>query len=170
MKIPIILKIKLINGLSRYCIFNNGETRIFDFKKLIIKWKNAKTDPEYLLPKESEFTKVILRNQTLSWKNIKKALTDINGHKKINTFELIPDLVYENSLPTEVTALKFFFGSIIRDTRIKKGLSQQELVTLCGTTKTYISRIKNNLIESEFSTLCKIVEVGLRKKIKVEIA
>ena len=106
----------------------------------------------------------------MSWKNIKKVSTDINGDKKINTYELSPDLVYENSLPTEVTALKFFFGSIIRDTRIKKGLSQQELVTLCGTSKTYISRIKNNLVESEFSTLCKIVEVGLRKKIKVEIA
>ena len=170
MKIPRILKIKTIKGFSIYCIFNNGETRVIDFKKLFSKWKIAKNDPEYLLLKESEFKKVNLRNQTLSWKNIKIELTDITGDKKIHAYELSPDLVYENSLPTGETPHKFFFGSIIRDTRIKKGLSQQELATLSGTSKTYISRIENNLIEPEFSTLYKIVEVGLGKKIKVEIA
>ena len=51
----------------------------------------------------------------------------------------------------------------------EKGLSQQDLAVLSGTSKTYISRIENNLIEPEFSTLYKIVEVGLGKKLKVEI-
>ena len=119
---------------------------------------------------EREFKKVTLRNQTLSWKNIKIELTDINGDKKSHAYELSPDIVYDNSLPTQETKHKFFFGSIIRNTRIKKGLSQQDLATLSGTSKTYISRVENNLIEPEFSTLYKIVELGLGKKIKVEIA
>ena len=119
---------------------------------------------------ENEFKKISLRNQTLSWKNIKIELADFNGEKKFHDYELSPDIVYENSLPTQGTKHKFFFGSIIKDTRIKKGLSQQDLATLSGTSKTYISRIENNLVEPEFSTLYKIVEVGLGKKIKVEIA
>lgn len=111
-----------------------------------------------------------MRNQTLSWKNIKIELADINGDKKFHAYELSPDIVNDNSLPTQETRHKFFFGSIIKDSRIKKGLSQQDLATLSGTSKTYISRIENNLVEPEFSTLYKIVEVGLGKKIKIEIA
>ena len=168
-KIPRILKIKSIKGFNLYCIFNNGETRVIDFKELFRKWKITKDDPEYLLLKEDEFKKVSLRNQTLSWKNVKIDLLNINGETKTHAFELSPDIVYENSLPSQETKHNFFFGSIIKDTRIKKGLSQQDLAILSGTSKTYISRVENNLIEPEFSTLYKIVEIGLGKKIKVEI-
>ena len=94
---------------------------------------------------------------------------DIKGNKTIHPYELSPDIVYENSQPTQETKHEFFFGSIIKNTRIKKGLSQQELALLSGTSKTYISRIENNLIEPAFSTLYKIVEVGLGKKFRVEI-
>jgi transcriptional regulator with XRE-family HTH domain len=48
-------------------------------------------------------------------------------------------------------------------------LSQDQLAALSGTSKTYISRVENDLIEPELSTLYKIVELGLGKKIKVEI-
>ena len=118
---------------------------------------------------ENEFKKVTLRNQTLSWKNIKPELTDIQGNKIIHAYELSPDLLYKYSHPTQETKHKFFFGSTIKNTRIKKGLSRQELAILSGTSKTYISRIENNLIEPEFSTLYKIVELGLGKKLKVKI-
>lgn len=168
-KIPRILKIKTIKGFDLYCIFNNGETRVIDFKKLFSKWKVSKDDPEYLLLNEREFKKVSLRNQTLSWKNVKIELVDINGDKVIHAYELSPDIVYANSQQTKETKHKFFFGSIIKDSRIKKGLSQQDLALLSGTSKTYISRIENDLIEPEFSTLYKIVEVGLGRKIKVQI-
>lgn len=168
-KIPRILKIKSIKGFDLYCVFNNGETRVIDFKKLFKKWKVTKDDPEYPLLYENEFKKVTLRNQTLSWKNIKIELKDIDGNKIIHAYELSPDIVYDNSLPTKETEHKFYFGSIIRLNRLKKGLSQQDLANLSGTSKTYISRIENNLIEPEFSTLYKIVELGLGKKIKVEI-
>jgi len=168
-KIPRILKIKSIQGFNIYCIFNNGETRVIDFKQLFGKWKVGKSDPEYLLRDVKEFKKVTLRNQTLSWKNVKIDLVDINGHKMTHPYELSPDVVYKNSKATQETKHKFYFGTIIRKTRINKGLSQQELALLSGTSKTYISRIENNLIEPEFSTLYKIIEVGLGKKLKIEI-
>ena len=169
-KIPRILKIKSIKGLNIYCIFNNGETRVIDFNKLFSKWKVTKKDPEYLLLDESEFQKVTLRNQTLSWKNIEIELIDIQGNKIIHPYELSPDILYKNSESTQETEHQFFVGAVIRKTRIKNGLSQQDLATLSGTSKTYISRIENNQIEPEFSTLYKIVEVGLGKKIKIEIS
>ena len=49
------------------------------------------------------------------------------------------------------------------------GLCQNQLVRLSGARKTCISRIENDLIEPELSTLYKIVELGFGKKIKVEI-
>ena len=168
-KLPRILKIKSINGFNISCVFNNGETRIIDFNELFNKWKVSKSDPEYLLLNEKEFKKAGLRNQTLSWKNVKIELVDFDGNKSLQPYELSPDILYKHSNPVLEKKSMFFFGSIIRSTRIKKGLTQQELATLSGTSKTYISRIENDLIEPEFSTLYKIVEVGLGKKIKVEI-
>ena len=170
LKMPRILKIKSIKGFNIYCIFNNGETRVINFEKLFKKWNVKKGDPEYLLLNEKEFKKASLRNQTLSWKNIKLELIDTNGNKIIHPYELSPDILYKSSQPTEETNHKLLFGTIIKNTRIKKGLSQQELATLSGTSKTYISRVENNLIEPGFSALYKIVEVGLEKKIKVEIS
>ena len=168
-KIPRILKIESIKGLSIYCIFNNGETRVIDFARLFRAWRVGKKDPEYTLFDEKEFKKVTLRNQTLSWKNVAIELVDINGKKFLQPYELSPDVVYEHSLPVDQPANRFHFGSVIREARHEKGLSQQELAELSGTSKTYISRIENDLIEPELSTLYKIVEIGLGKKVRVKI-
>ena len=65
-KTPRILKIKSINDFTISCIFNNGETRDIDLKKLFVKWKIKKNDPEVSLLNINEFRKVNLRNNTLS--------------------------------------------------------------------------------------------------------
>lgn len=168
-KIPRILKIHSVKGFEVFCIFNNGETRVIDFAKLFREWNVSKNDREYILLSEREFRKVRLRNQTLSWKNAGVELTDLNGDKVMQPYELSPDLLYKHSQPVKKNKNRFHFGSIIKETRIKRGLSQQELAALSGTSKTYISRIENNLIEPELTTLYKIVEIGLGKKVKVQI-
>lgn len=168
-KIPRILKIKSVEGFVITCIFNNGETRIIDFNALFSQWKIKKTDPEYRLTDQEEFKKVGLRNQTLSWKEVKIELPNMSGGKTIHPYELSPDTLYNSSLPAKEINNRFHFGTIIKKNRIQKGLSQQQLASLSGTSKTYISRIENNQIEPEFSTLYKIVELGLGKKIKIKI-
>jgi DNA-binding XRE family transcriptional regulator len=168
-KMPRILKIEAVKGFTVTCIFNNGETRALDFKGLFKKWKITRKDPEYLLLDEHEFGKVMLRNQTLSWKNIQIELPDLKGNKVVHPYELSPDLLYKESRPVKGQGRHFYFGSIIKKTRIRNGLSQDQLAALSGTSKTYISRVENDLIEPELSTLYKIVELGLGKKIKVEI-
>lgn len=168
-KTPRILKIKSVQGFTVSCIFNNGETRHIDFGKLFKKWKMSKKDHGYKLQNEEEFKKVGLRNNTLSWKNIRVKLVGLDGKETSHPYEIDPVVLYKSSVPAKTAFRKFYFGSIIKRERIHKGLSQEDLASLSGTSKTYISRIENDKIEPELHTLHKIVEIGLGKKIQVKI-
>jgi len=63
----------------------------------------------------------------------------------------------------------FRIGALIQEARIKKGMTQEELAIKCGTTKSYISRIENNIKEVRISTLQKIVELGFGGKLQLSI-
>jgi ribosome-binding protein aMBF1 (putative translation factor) len=54
----------------------------------------------------------------------------------------------------------FKIGLLIHDARKAKGLTQEELAIKVGTTKSYISKLENNIKEVRLSTLQKIVEIG----------
>jgi transcriptional regulator with XRE-family HTH domain len=60
-------------------------------------------------------------------------------------------------------------GRMIRDTRIKTGMSQNELALVSGTSRTYISRIENDKSDIELATLRKIIETGLGKRMEILI-
>jgi len=63
----------------------------------------------------------------------------------------------------------FKIGALLQEARIQKGLTQVELAAKAGTTKSYISKIENNVKEVRFSTLQKIVEQGLGGHIELTI-
>lgn len=63
----------------------------------------------------------------------------------------------------------FKLGSLIHDTRIELGMTQEELAIKVGTTKSYISKIENNLKEARISTLQKIVELGFGGHLELSI-
>jgi ribosome-binding protein aMBF1 (putative translation factor) len=63
----------------------------------------------------------------------------------------------------------FKIGALIHDARLQKGLTQEELAEKVGTTKSYISKIENNIKEVRFSTLQKIVELGLGGRLQLLI-
>jgi len=63
----------------------------------------------------------------------------------------------------------FKIGALLQEARIDKGLTQQELADKVGTTKSYISKIENNVKEVRFSTLQKIVETGLGGHLELSI-
>lgn len=63
----------------------------------------------------------------------------------------------------------FKIGSLIYEARRKKGLTQEELAKLVGTTKSYISKIENNIKEVRISTLQRIVELGLGGHLQLSI-
>ena len=63
----------------------------------------------------------------------------------------------------------FKIGYLLHQARIQKGLTQEELDQKVGTTKSYISKIENNIKEVRFSTLEKIIQNGLGGKLEVSI-
>lgn len=63
----------------------------------------------------------------------------------------------------------FKIGALLHQARLEKGLTQEELADKVGTTKSYISKIENNIKEARLSTLHKIVEVGLGGHIELSI-
>ncbi|PKV62458.1 helix-turn-helix domain-containing protein [Pontibacter ramchanderi] len=63
----------------------------------------------------------------------------------------------------------FKIGALIHEARIEKGLTQEELAAKIGTSKSYISKIENNIKEVRLSTLKKIIELGLGGHLELSI-
>ncbi|SFE13250.1 helix-turn-helix domain-containing protein [Spirosoma endophyticum] len=63
----------------------------------------------------------------------------------------------------------FKIGALIHEARLEKGLTQKELAEKIGTSKSYISKIENNIKEVRISTLQKIVELGFEGTLHLSI-
>jgi transcriptional regulator with XRE-family HTH domain len=63
----------------------------------------------------------------------------------------------------------FKIGALIHEARLEKGLTQEQLAEKVGTTKSYISKIENNIKEVRLSTLKKIIELGLGGNLELSI-
>jgi len=63
----------------------------------------------------------------------------------------------------------FKMGALIHDTRLEMGMTQEQLAKKVGTTKSYISKIENNIKEARISTLQKIVERGFGGHLELSI-
>ena len=95
------------------------------------------------------------KNNTMSLDEFKEKHYGKLGTKKRDELEA----GYEN----------FKVGAMLHVARLEKGLTQQELADKTGTTKSYISKIENNVKEVRISTLQKIVEVGLGGHLELSI-
>lgn len=167
LNIPRILKIEKINGFKIQCMFNNGDSRLLDFKKIFKDWNISDQDVEYRLLDLKEFKKVGLRNYTLSWPNIGIEIKNERGEIEKHPYEIGPDVLFQLSQPLDSFEMKP--GSIIKSARLKAGLTQDQLAMRSGTTRFYISRIENNKTDVELSTFRKIIEAGLGKQLKLTI-
>jgi DNA-binding XRE family transcriptional regulator len=108
-----------------------------------------------------------LNNQTLSWDNLSTKLIGENGKEIEYPYEIGPDVLYSLSSVSDLVTDSY--GAIIRKERIRAGLTQDELAHRAGTTRFYISRFENNKSDIELSTLRRIVESGLGKRLKLQI-
>jgi len=94
--------------------------------------------------------------------------------KDATNFDELLDIKYGN-LGTEkrdefeAKAKAFIIGEMIKEERKKAHLSQEELAKKTGTKKSYISRLENGKIDIQISTLFKIFEEGLGKKLRLTI-
>ncbi len=167
-KIPRILKINWIKELSISVVFNNGESRIIDFHKVLKMIGINEESPAFLLYDSAEFSKVEIEGNTLSWNNVEQFITGRNGKKIKVPFEIGADVLLKYSQP-EKSELSIKIGQLVRKERLKSGLTQQDLAIKSGTTRTYISRIENDRSDLELATLRKIIETGLGKKLEISI-
>lgn len=63
----------------------------------------------------------------------------------------------------------FKLGVMLQEMRKEEGLTQEQLAERCGTSKTYISRIENDASDIRLSTLIRIIQQGLGKKLTLSI-
>lgn len=167
-KMPRILKINWIKDLSISVVFNNGESRIIDFRKVLNKINLVKDSPARILYDSKEFEKVKLENNTLSWSNVEQYITMRNKERKKVPYQIGADVLLKHSR-TEISELALKVGRLIKESRMSLGLTQQELALMSGTSRTYISRIENDRSDIELGTLRKIIETGLGKNLEISI-
>jgi DNA-binding XRE family transcriptional regulator len=167
-KIPRILKINWIKDLSISVVFNNGESRIVDFRKLLGDIGIDKNSPVSILFNENEFAKAELQNNTVSWTNVEQYISTKNKEIQKVPFEIGADVLLKYSY-SEKSDIMTKIGKLVRDTRLKSGMTQQELALVSGTSRTYISRIENDRSDIELATLKKIIETGLGKRLEINV-
>ncbi len=63
----------------------------------------------------------------------------------------------------------FKIGALIQHTRVEMGMTQEQLAEKVGTTKSYISKIENDIKEARISTLQKIIELGFGGRLELSI-
>lgn len=77
------------------------------------------------------------------------------GTKKRNSFERGSDV--------------FMLSVMLRETRRKAGMTQEQLAEKVGTKKSTISRLENGNVDVQLSTLYKIFEDGLGKRVRIQV-
>ncbi|WP_027002271.1 helix-turn-helix domain-containing protein [Hugenholtzia roseola] len=63
----------------------------------------------------------------------------------------------------------FRLGFLLRQARLKQGISTEELANKCGISSNQIQKIEDDTNELTLDTLQKIVEIGLGGKIRLSI-
>ncbi|MCX6258550.1 MAG: helix-turn-helix transcriptional regulator [Bacteroidia bacterium] len=69
----------------------------------------------------------------------------------------------------EAKANYFVLSEILKEARKEAHITQEQLADKIGTKKSYISRIENGKADIQLSTLFKIFETGLGRKIRLTI-
>lgn len=75
----------------------------------------------------------------------------------------------EKRMAFEAKAKAFAIGELIKEERRLSNMTQEQLATKTGTKKSFISRIENGKSDIQLSTLYRILELGLGKKISFTI-
>lgn len=63
----------------------------------------------------------------------------------------------------------FMIGELIKETRKKSKVTQEELALKTGTKKSYISRVENGKSDIQLSTLFRLFEEGLGKSLNLVV-
>ena len=95
-------------------------------------------------------------------------------NKNITTFEEHLDKRYGEvgsmkRTEFEIKAKAFAIGEVIKEERKLAKMTQEQLAEKTGTKKSFISRIENGHSDIQLSTLYRILEIGLGRKVSLSI-
>ncbi|MBK8699284.1 MAG: helix-turn-helix transcriptional regulator [Saprospiraceae bacterium] len=95
-------------------------------------------------------------------------------NKNITTFEehlarRYGQIGSEQRKEFEAKAKSFVIGELLKEERLEANLTQEELADKIGAKKSYISRVENGKSDIQLSTLFRLFEYGLGKRINIII-
>jgi len=95
--------------------------------------------------------------------------------KNVKTFEELLDRKYskigtEKRDEFEEKAQYFVISVMLKEARMEAKMTQEQLAVKVGTKKSYISRLENGKCDIQLSTLYRIFEFGLGKRINLLIS
>lgn len=94
----------------------------------------------------------------------------IKKYNNISTFDELIEVEYgkigsEERNEFEYNSMLFTISEMLKEARKEAKLTQEELAERTGTKKSYISKLENGKANVQLSTLIRIFEQGLNKKI-----
>jgi DNA-binding XRE family transcriptional regulator len=94
----------------------------------------------------------------------------MDKYENIKNFDELIELEHgkigsPNRIEYEEKTQMFIISEMLKEARKEANLTQQELAEKAGTKKSYISKIENGKGNIQLSTLIRLFEVGLNKKI-----
>ncbi len=69
----------------------------------------------------------------------------------------------------EIKAKSFAIGELIKEERKQANMTQEQLAEKIGAKKSFISRIENGRSDIQLSTLYRLIECGLGRKVNLTI-
>jgi DNA-binding XRE family transcriptional regulator len=101
-------------------------------------------------------------------------MMETNKIRNSKNFDELLDIKYgkigtENRDEFEEKAQYFVISEMLREARKEAKMTQEQLAKKIGTKKSYISRLENGKCDIQLSTLYKIFEFGLGKRINLLI-
>ena len=98
----------------------------------------------------------------------------MKNSKHITTFEehltrQYGEIGSEKRTEFESKAKSLVIGELLKEERLEANLTQEELADKIGAKKSYISRIENGKTDIQISTLFRLFELGLGKRINIII-
>ncbi|WHF52309.1 helix-turn-helix transcriptional regulator [Chryseobacterium gotjawalense] len=94
----------------------------------------------------------------------------MDQYKDIKTFDQLIDLEHgelgtESRVEYEENAQMFIISEMLKQARKEANMTQEQLAEKTGTKKSYISKIENGKGNIQLSTLFRLFEVGLNRRI-----
>lgn len=164
MKIPRILKILKNENFAIDFAFRNGEIKRVDFKKILT--EATPENPLYQLRDSDVFDSCMINESGIITWGKTAVKVEIPGLPvSLTSVEMDPETLYE--LGSESPLKKpLDFGSKIREIRLSKKMTLDQLSKLCGISESELSRVENNK-NVEIDTLRRIYEFGFEMELVI---